>query len=70
MAKCASDCQCGRYRSYERTPEMRARASAQICVDHLDDDCFSNDPENLVPSCSVCNMRRSRQKSTEVRTQR
>lgn len=31
-----------------------------ICVDHLDDDKVNNDPDNLVPSCLVCNMQRGK----------
>lgn len=31
-----------------------------ICVDHLDGDVGNNDPGNLVPSCSICNMLRAR----------
>ena len=29
-----------------------------ICADHLDADRSNNDPENLVPSCVVCNVHR------------
>ena len=29
-----------------------------LCADHLDDDRSNNDPENLVPSCYLCNWRR------------
>lgn len=29
-----------------------------LCTDHLDGDKLNNDPENLVPSCSTCNLRR------------
>lgn len=29
----------------------------QICVDHLDEDKQNNAPENLVPSCFLCNWR-------------
>lgn len=29
-----------------------------ICSDHLDGDTLNNDPENLVPSCVVCNRQR------------
>ena len=32
-----------------------------LVVDHLDDDKLNNTPENLVPACSSCNMRRGRE---------
>lgn len=32
-----------------------------ICVDHLDDNTGNNDPDNLVPSCCGCNLRRGRE---------
>lgn len=33
-----------------------------LCVDHLDDDRTNNSPENLVPSCIACNLRRGRER--------
>ena len=30
-----------------------------LVVDHLDDNRQNNEPDNLVPSCNVCNLRRS-----------
>ena len=32
---------------------------AKIVVDHLDDNCWNNDPSNLVPACRHCNQVRS-----------
>lgn len=43
--------------------EWRARATpgnGALVVDHLDHDILNNAPENLVPSCSPCNVRRRR----------
>ena len=34
-------------------------AANYLCVDHLDDVKDNNDPSNLVPSCSKCNVARS-----------
>ena len=33
-----------------------------LCVDHLDHDRTNNAPENLVPSCIACNLRRGRER--------
>lgn len=51
------DCHwCGTTVAWERTyPEHRDG----LVVDHIDEDPSNNDPANLVPSCSSCNIQRS-----------
>lgn len=47
---------CGTTVSWDRSYPQDADG---LVVDHLDEDRGNNDPENLVPSCSVCNFQRS-----------
>lgn len=34
--------------------------SEKVCTDHIDFDTLHNRPENLVPSCSPCNLARTK----------
>jgi hypothetical protein len=40
--------------------------STDLCVDHLDDNKVNNDPENLVPSCFLCNWNRTEKRTASL----
>jgi hypothetical protein len=44
--------------------------ATDVVPDHLDDDTLNNAPENIVPSCSVCNLRRGKSKAISIKAQR
>lgn len=47
---------CGEIVSWTKEGPVRGA----LIVDHINNDGFDNSPENLVPSCSGCNTRRTR----------
>lgn len=58
---------CGTWLSWEKNyPEHRDA----LTVDHLDEDKSNNDPDNLVPCCGACNLKRSQYKAIITFTRR